>query len=126
MPKDTERCKMIHRFLRPADNVTKHDFRELEWFSVYTSPDQQRRLEQELRAMPYEEFLKSFYWRAVKAYFLSFMGAYCRECRRKGIPLDVHHTSYEHHGNEHRNLEDLKVLCRECHGKRHGVLKVPA
>ena len=36
--------------------------------------------------------------------------------------VDVHHKTYEHHGQEHRYLGDLVLLCRNCHSKFHDKL----
>lgn len=35
--------------------------------------------------------------------------------------LNVHHNSYAHHGQEHKHLEDLVVLCNNCHKKFHNI-----
>lgn len=34
--------------------------------------------------------------------------------------LDLHHKTYEHHGDELEHLDDLEFLCRDCHAYRHG------
>ena len=39
----------------------------------------------------------------------------CRES------LQTHHLSYDHHGEEHLYMNDLKVLCSKCH--RGGIHK---
>lgn len=71
-----------------------------------------------LRDMPYSQFMKSLYWRLVRKEVLSRKGKRCSECNRTN-DLQVHHTTYEHHGMEHRYLNDLVVLCSLCHAKQH-------
>jgi 5-methylcytosine-specific restriction endonuclease McrA len=36
--------------------------------------------------------------------------------------VNVHHRTYEHHGEEHQYLDDLILLCHPCHSKFHGKL----
>ncbi len=74
---------------------------------------------EQLRAMPYEMFLSSPYWQYVRkiVFFNKFHGRdpHCTTCGAKGEVLDIHHLTYEHHGDEHNHLEDLMVVCRPCH-----------
>ena len=72
----------------------------------------------------YDEFLQSSYWKKVREIKLKKAGKKCEVCgSRKN--LDVHHNSYAHHGEEHKHLEDLVVLCRECHTLFHNRMKQP-
>jgi hypothetical protein len=74
-----------------------------------------------LTAIKYSEFLGTRYWITVRDYKLHKSGHKCGMCgSRKN--LNVHHTTYEHHGNEHDYLDDLIVLCRNCHAKFHDKL----
>lgn len=41
----------------------------------------------------------------------------CAECGATGVVLDVHHIDENHQNNDPANL---MVLCRICHGKKHG------
>jgi len=45
----------------------------------------------------------------------------CSLCANKHS-LNVHHRTYEHKGEEYKNLEDLVVLCKICHQKHHNIL----
>lgn len=74
-----------------------------------------------LRALPYKMFLQSLYWDIVRNYVRYKRGYRCEMCAA-GDPLNVHHKTYEHHGDEHRYLEDLILLCSECHAKFHDKL----
>lgn len=68
----------------------------------------------------YDIFLKSEYWKCVRRIKIEEAGGKCQICgsRKK---LNVHHNSYAHHYQEHKHLEDLVVLCRNCHEKFHNI-----
>lgn len=71
----------------------------------------------------YQEFLETDYWKNVRETKISMSGYKCQLCGSKSN-LNVHHNSYEHHGQEHKHLEDLVVLCRECHEVFHKIGKI--
>jgi 5-methylcytosine-specific restriction endonuclease McrA len=74
--------------------------------------------------MSYSEFLQTPYWDGVRNYKLKKEGYRCQLCGKKSV-LNVHHKTYEHHGEEHiRSIadEDLVVLCKDCHEKFHSKL----
>jgi hypothetical protein len=69
----------------------------------------------ELRSMPYLEFLSTPYWLAVSEYVKS-LRPWCALCVDPlSGPLEVHHRTYAHRGGEWQYLDDLTVLCHECH-----------
>lgn len=70
-----------------------------------------------LKFMPYEEYLQTNHWKDVRKRALYRSGYKCQLCSSKGN-LNVHHNTYENRGNE--KDEDLIVLCEKCHGKFHG------
>jgi 5-methylcytosine-specific restriction endonuclease McrA len=76
----------------------------------------------ELRHMPYREYLRSTAWSDTREVMLLEAENRCQLCdsdRR----LQVHHRTYERRGAE--LLSDLIVLCRECHARHHGKLADP-
>lgn len=73
----------------------------------------------ELKELKYYEFLNTKYWDVVRRYKLKRSKYKCELCNAKGATLNVHHKTYKNHGFEHNHLEDLVVLCRECHAKFH-------
>ena len=79
---------------------------------------------EELRAMPYGEYLETDYWKAKRHYAKNAAGWRCLICNASA-DLVVHHRTYERIGDEH--LKDLVVLCRECHALFHegGRMPVP-
>lgn len=71
----------------------------------------------------YNVYLQSTHWRNLRAEKIREVGYRCEGCQtaydvwEPGQSLDVHHKTYERLGFE--LLEDLEVLCRECHLTRH-------
>ena len=67
--------------------------------------------------MSYKDFLNTPYWKAISAY-LKIKRGKCEKCGSE-TELHTHHKTYEHHGTEIFNLNDLICLCKECHRKFH-------
>ena len=66
----------------------------------------------------YKEFLKSNYWKQVKNMVLERDNYTCRGCGSNS-QLEVHHLTYKNHFSEHKHLDDLATLCRNCHELSH-------
>lgn len=75
---------------------------------------------QELRAMPYAEYLQTPEWMHTRreAYRRANWTCQFSGCGAR-TDLNVHHLTYDHRGLE--NAEDLMVLCREHHEAVHGI-----
>lgn len=71
------------------------------------------------KQMPYEKYLQTPYWAAVRSAAIERSGGVCHACGA-GHHLEVHHKTYEHRGDEMRHLNDLAVYCHACHGRLHG------
>jgi hypothetical protein len=73
---------------------------------------------EELKRMPYPEFLKTNYWRSVADQVKKRDGYRCVVCNS---PKDIaaHHRTYQHHGEEHLFMSDLTTLCEPCHSRHH-------
>lgn len=70
----------------------------------------------ELREMPYEEYLQTKQWKN-KAKKKRARARYrCQLCNSPSDPV-VHHRTYENRGDE--TMNDLTLLCRECHALFH-------
>jgi hypothetical protein len=65
----------------------------------------------------YDDYIKSPQWRQIRAMMLNRFGK-CQLCSSTQN-LEVHHNSYEHIGCEKEHLEDLVVLCHDCHAVFH-------
>lgn len=74
--------------------------------------------QREARAMPYEEYLKTEYWRMTRRAALRHYGKQCGRCG-SAEDINIHHRTYERLGAE--ELADLEVLCRSCHAQEHGI-----
>lgn len=98
------------------------DFDKITQFWEYAPDTLKARLCLALYEMPYDRFLRTGYWHAVKARVIHDRGHRCSRCR-KGGEVDVHHLIYENHGREHLFLDELAVLCRDCHKKTHTLPK---
>ena len=70
-----------------------------------------------LQRLDYQTFLRTPYWRIVSRH-ARLQAAACDRCGAQSS-LQTHHRTYEHHGHEHEHLDDLEVLCRECHRLEH-------
>jgi restriction endonuclease Mrr len=71
----------------------------------------------ELRAMPYDEYLRTPEWRKTRAAALVRADHQCAMDPSHAGTLDVHHRYYERRGAELPS--DLIVLCRTCHQLHH-------
>jgi len=76
-----------------------------------------------IKAIPYKEFLLTRYWLAVRMTVLKIAHFKCSLCASKKA-LNVHHKTYQSHGSEASHLEDLAVLCYNCHAKFHDKIAV--
>ena len=72
--------------------------------------------------LPYKDFLKSPYWLIVKQKVLSRDKYRCSKCGHNRF-LQIHHLTYKNHLYEHKNLQDLIIVCKTCHEKEHGLKK---
>jgi hypothetical protein len=71
-----------------------------------------------IKAMEYKEFLQTPYWKDISDYKKKMANNRCQLCNKKGV-LHTHHRTYSIHGYEINNLDDLIVLCEDCHKKFH-------
>lgn len=73
------------------------------------------KITEHLRGLPYEEYLKSPYWDSVRNLVWKRAEGRCENHRCGGAGARIHHKSHEHRGEEHRYLEDLRLLCEDCY-----------
>jgi len=79
-----------------------------------STPEQRKRFSASIRRMHYEDFLRTAYWRTIRDYVVMQRQGKCVECLSSPA-TEVHHRSYDHHGQEHLHLADLMPVCRLCH-----------
>lgn len=70
----------------------------------------------------YAMFLDSDWWRALSALKRRLVGR-CEVCRLR-VNLQSHHIRYPENWFD-TTLDDLKVLCRVCHEREHGLRPEP-
>jgi HNH endonuclease len=88
------------------------------WMKAGVGPWPGFQTEEELQELPYRYFLDTYYWRVLRDYVILMAGRRCQRCGRQHSAyhrLEVHHNNYFHRGSEWRHMEDLEVLCRDCH-----------
>ena len=68
--------------------------------------------------MDYADFLKTPYWKAIALYVKESAGKKCSMCGATKT-LEVHHLTYDNHGDELHHLDDLTCICRKCHENLH-------
>lgn len=73
---------------------------------------------EELRSMPYAEYLATPEWQDRRRASLALADGKCQLCGKSDGGVDVHHRTYDRRGCELPS--DLTVLCRGCHEKHHG------
>jgi hypothetical protein len=106
---------------RDMENKHLSPWRRLEAITICMNGDDFERL----RVMPYRNFLRTTYWGIVRAQTIKRAGFACQLCNQASR-LEVHHRTYEHHGQEHDwYSNDLIVLCNPCHAKFHNKLPAP-
>lgn len=79
------------------------------------------------REMPYKDYLQTDYWKTVRGFVLERDGHRCRLCgrvREEGVILHIHHSTYEHRGDEMNHPDDLITLCEDCHKNYHKLRSV--
>lgn len=75
----------------------------------------------------YKSLLNSDYWRGYSYAIVKERDWTCEECGKKfqyqRNMLNVHHLTY-HNDNKpwQYDKEELQLLCKDCHAKRHGKL----
>lgn len=77
---------------------------------------------QDYKKMPYYKYLQTEHWRVLREHKLLTVDNRCQLCYNEWN-LQVHHRTYERLGNE--KLEDLTVLCKECHELFHKNGRMP-
>lgn len=68
-------------------------------------------------------YLCSPVWAKKRGEALELYGCVCNRCKEHGT--DIHHKTYERWGGNEL-MEDLEVLCRECHSAHHDAEHKPS
>lgn len=68
--------------------------------------------------MDYQDFLKTPYWKSIAYFVKAEAGRKCSICGATKT-LEVHHLTYDNHGDELHHLDDLVCVCKKCHEGFH-------
>lgn len=79
--------------------------------------DEEARRLNELRAMPYRDYLQTPEWKRKAADHRKRGGYRCQVCNSNQDRLNIHHRTYERLGRE--QVSDLVCLCENCHHLFH-------
>ena len=107
-------CKDCQR-VRQLQQEARHHA-HIEWATAATVKYKMRL--EELRQMPYQEYLQTPEWQTTRKRALKRAGYRCQLCNSNGC-LHVHHNDYSRLGEE--DNVDLVVLCATCHARYHEV-----
>lgn len=77
------------------------------------------------RAREYQDYLDSPVWKYIASIAKLCSNFTCGMCGKEFYPsyLHVHHHSYTHLGSELNYMDDISVLCKDCHQKLHEINK---
>lgn len=102
-----EDCKCVKEETRKKDELV---MRQIEEYKLRLN---------ELKTMPYREYLKTDEWQSTRKQALKRAKFKCQLCGVSGVTLNVHHNSYKNRGQELNS--DLIVLCADCHKHHHNI-----
>ena len=129
-------CGRMVRSVSKKDNEASGDFdeglrerwdaeqrnRHREWWEGLQKEQEEKQLQEQQEWWAwYNKYLQSSEWKARRLKVLSRAGGLCEGCGERRA-TQVHHTTYEHVGNE--MLWELRAVCNECHERCHEHKKI--
>jgi uncharacterized membrane protein YuzA (DUF378 family) len=82
---------------------------------IFSTPSIRR-----LKEMPYQQYLLTSHWKSLKERCRKRDENRCQQCG-SSESLNVHHWSYKNRGDSKREIDDLELLCKDCHEEVHGI-----
>lgn len=67
----------------------------------------------------YTDYIQSEKWKEKRKIKLKQVNNKCQLCNASNTELHVHHNNYDNLG--HESINDLTVLCKDCHEKFHDI-----
>jgi hypothetical protein len=110
----------IESYLNPSSHWIPDTPKYERYKTIFHSYVDNAKVKIHILQMKYRDFLETPYWKTVAEHKKYKAGYRCELCNSTGS-LNVHHKTYEHHGDEINNLNDLVVLCKSCHEKFHDI-----
>ena len=111
--KKSKELKILHILLKEALSHLQNKIKDREKINVREILDVAA-----FRRMPYKEYLYTEHWREFRKVALKNAKNKYQLCNKSG-KLHVHHRTYENRGCE--DINDVTVLCQECHEKHHDI-----
>lgn len=102
--------------IKPIDDNMKRDRQDLIHTLTSALFEKKRMLMKEQLREGYHSYLDTPEWREKRKLVMERAGGLCEGCRKEKAEV-VHHTTYEHAGDEF--LFELLALCRVCHTRIH-------
>jgi len=75
-----------------------------------------------IKTLKYKKFLNTPYWKIISKHIKDNADNHCALCNSTK-QLNVHHRTYEHHGDELHHINDIVCICKQCHQKVHNIKK---
>lgn len=110
--------KYIEGYLDPNKSWNSGIKTYEKWNCIIQYNVDEHMIAEHIKGMPYYDFLKTPYWKAIAEKKRGQAKFKCQLCNCEG-KLATHHRTYDFHGYEHSHLQDLIVLCDVCHSKFH-------
>ena len=75
------------------------------------------------RVREYSEYINSPVWKYISSIIKLKRDYTCERCGERSNPahLVIHHKSYAHLGSELNYMDDVELLCTDCHMAVHGI-----
>lgn len=115
--------EFIEKYLTVSDDfddrISKEDYKSLNDIVKNCDIDI---IVDKINDMNYKDFLKTKYWKMSSFTKKKKAGFRCELCNGENN-LVVHHRTYDNHGYELFNQDDLICLCNDCHERFHKIVK---
>jgi 5-methylcytosine-specific restriction endonuclease McrA len=85
----------------------------------YKTKDERKITAIEKKSSRYQIYLQSDYWKEVRQLVIK-RDKVCQKCKSTKH-FQVHHLTYVHYQKEKEHLEDLVLLCKNCHKQVHNL-----
>lgn len=108
----------LEKYLNPDRNWAKEIAPKQRIYRIRFANVNWETVSDHIKGMEYQDFLKTPYWRAIAAHTKYKAGYRCQLCN-SSYNLVTHHRDYRIHGSEHAHMQELTVICDDCHTKFH-------
>lgn len=115
-----ETKKYIDLYLNPNSSWKAEIKIHEKWSIIANQYYIQSMITEHVSDMSYYDYLMTPQWKAISEKKRKQAGFKCQLCNGNG-KLSVHHKTYKNKGTEMYNMNDLIVLCDDCHKKFHDI-----